>query len=84
VGSQLRRRRLAAYRCEPLPHSRRRDPWGALWRPERLSAVQIDAAVDAAAHLVASGLSPRFDDATLRSMWKAGHRRLVDKLREAA
>jgi hypothetical protein len=41
----------------------------------------IDGAADAAAHLLAHGLTPVFDIDTLREMWRAGHHRLVDRLR---
>lgn len=80
-GQSLRRRRQASYRCEPLA-SGHRDPWQP-WRPERLSDKQIEGAAVAARHLLDLGMAPRFDIATLRQLWKAGHHQLVDELRVA-
>ena len=49
-------RRRAADRCVPLGETGNiRDPWQP-WRPERLSQVQVQAAVDAARHLAAQDL----------------------------
>jgi hypothetical protein len=79
IPVQLRRRRHATGRCEPLA-SGHRDSWQP-WRSEKLSDRQIDGAVDAAQHLRDAGLEPMFDLDTLRAMWKAGHHQLVDDLR---
>jgi hypothetical protein len=59
------------------------------YRPERLSEVQVQAAVDAAEHLLELGYPPLFDFATLQAMWTAGHWKLIEELqlltgREAA
>jgi hypothetical protein len=54
-----------------------RDPWQQ-WRPERLSDVQIEAAVAAAHHLLSQDLPPMFDVDTLRAMWRAGRRELAE------
>jgi hypothetical protein len=78
----LRRRRAASQRLVPLADGVQ-DPWQP-YRPERLSDVQIQAAVDAAEHLIAQNLPPLFDDATLKAMWKAGHRDLAEHLHAAA
>jgi hypothetical protein len=74
----LHRRRRAEQRCEPL-HGGLRDPWQP-YRPERLSAVQVQAAVDAAEHLLELGYPPLFDFPTLQAMWTAGHWKLVEEL----
>ena len=50
-------------------------------RPEKLSEKQIEAAAEAAEYLLAQGLMPIFNLDTLRAMWRAGHRALVDTLR---
>jgi hypothetical protein len=72
------RRRRAADRCEPLSTGGR-DPWRP-FRPEQLSAVQVQAAVDAAEHLLDNGLTPLFDMATMQALWRAGNRELVEQL----
>ena len=75
------RRRLASDRCAPLGDTGNvRDPWQP-WRPEELSQKQIEAAAEAAEHLLALDLLPIFDLDMLRAMWRAGFRRLVDTLR---
>jgi len=79
AADALRRRRLASYRCEQL-ESGHRDPWQPP-RPARLSPVQVEAAAIAAAHLLELGMAPRFDIATLRQLWQAGHHALVNELR---
>lgn len=63
VGVQLRRRRQASYRREPLADGHR-DPCQP-WRPERLSDKQLEAAVFAAEHLLAVDLPTLFDLDTL-------------------
>jgi hypothetical protein len=50
-------------------------------RPEQQSEKQVEGAVDAAHHLGSVGLLPAFNLPTLRAMWRAGHRRLAEKLR---
>ena len=67
---QLRRRRMAAYRCEPLPPGHR-DPWRP-WRPEELSDKQVEGAAAAARHLLDMGVTPRFDTTTLRALYRRG------------
>ncbi len=79
---QLKRRREASFRLVPLDCGcRRRDPW----RPCRCtegqpSDKQIEAVVDAAAHLRALGLAPIFGKDILRALWRAGHRDLAADL----
>ena len=77
-ATPLGRRRLAEQRCAPL-HDGARDPWQP-WRPEKLSEVHVQAAVDAAHHLLAANLPAVFDRDTLRAMWRAGHRELITEL----
>jgi hypothetical protein len=74
----LGRRRYAAARSVPLEDGNR-DPWRP-WRPERLSDKQVQAAVDAALHLLAADLPPQFDRVTLEAMWRAGHRDIAEQL----
>jgi len=84
AGRQLRRRRGAADRCEPLHGAGNvRDPWQP-WRPEKLPEKQIHAAAATATHLLAHNLWPIFDLDMLRAMWRAGYRSLVDTLRGVA
>ena len=47
-----------------------------------LSEKMVDAAADAAAHLIGVGYVPIFDTATLRAMWRAGDRELAQQLYE--
>lgn len=76
-----RRRRDAADRSTPLGDSGNvRDPWQP-WRPEKLSEKQIEAAAEAAEHLLELDLLPILDLDVLRAMWRAGFRALVDTLR---
>jgi hypothetical protein len=64
---------LDRHRCDTLNpnHARVHD----------LSDQQIVGAVAAAQHLLARDLPPVFDTGTLRGMWRAGHHRLVDRVR---
>lgn len=82
VGAQLRRRRMASWRCEPLD-SGHRDPHHR-WRPEKLSAKQLEAVAAAAEHLDAAGLSAIFDVDVLRELWRSGDRELAQRLYELA
>ena len=50
-------------------------------RETQPSPKMVDAGAAAAEHLLEHGLVPVFDVATLRLMWKAGHHRLVDRVR---
>jgi hypothetical protein len=77
-ATPLGRRRYAAARSVPLADGHR-DPWRP-WRPERLSDKQVQAAVDAALHLLAADLPPLFDRVTLEAMWRAGYRDLAEQL----
>ena len=81
VGAQLRRRRLASYRCEPLA-SGHRDPWQP-WRPEWLSDKQLEGVAAAAVHLLDRDLLPLFDVSTLRQLWRLD-RQLAWQLYELA
>lgn len=77
----LERRRKAADRSTPLGDTGNvRDPW-LPWRPEQLSEKQIQAAAEAAGHLLELNLTPMFDLEMLRALWRAGFRSLVDTLR---
>jgi hypothetical protein len=77
---QLSRRRMASYRCEPLP-SGHRDTFQP-WRPEVLSDKQIEAAGIAARHLLHVGVVPRFDVVTLRQLWRRGDRAIAELLHD--
>ena len=65
-----RRRRAASWRLPPLADGAA-DPWRP-WRPERVSPVQVQGAVDAARHLLAEGLPPIFDADTVTAIWRRG------------
>ena len=45
-----------------------------------MSEAQVQGAVAAAQHLLAEDMVPLFDHATLRAMWKAGHREIAERL----
>ncbi len=46
-----------------------------------ISPRMVDAAAQAAKHLLAMDLFPVFDIETLRAMWRSGYAELVDELR---
>ena len=79
---QLRRRRRAAYRCEP-DTSGCRDPWRP-WRPEHLSESYVDGYRDAARHLLAQGLLPAPNAPAMRVLWgrRGADQRLARTLAE--
>lgn len=67
---QAKRRREASWRCEPLPHSGRRDPWHAV--PPTTSRGYIEAVE----HLDDHGLVAALTDIdALREMYRDGGRR---------
>jgi hypothetical protein len=81
----MRRRRRDSRRLPPIgacgcirdpSHDRHR--CGA-----QISDKQLQAAVDAAHHIIDAGYLPIFDVPTLRALWKSGHHELVDELHGA-
>ena len=75
----LHRRRNASHRLIRLDCGCA-DPPCRCTRPP-LSDKQIQAAVDAAHHLLDRNLTPIFDRPTLHAMRRGGHHQLVDELR---
>lgn len=75
--SALDRRRKAAHRCQPLECGCR-DSWTCRCHdnPE-LTDRQIEAAIDAAEHLLSHQLTPQFTIPTRRALWRAGRRDLA-------
>ena len=69
VAQQLRRRRKASYRTEPLD-SGVRDPWQP-WRPKHITDVQTQGAIAAANHLLAEDLPPLFDADTITAIGRS-------------
>lgn len=65
VPEQLRARRAASWRLPVQDSSRRADPWW--YEPPGDRGYE-----EAAAHLLALGLTPAPNTAALRAMWKAG------------
>jgi hypothetical protein len=84
LGDQLRRRRLAAARSEPM-RCGHRDPLHCLARhpkhPRRdlLTDREVDGWAHAAAHLLTLGLPPTLGRDTLRALWRHGHHRLAQQ-----
>jgi hypothetical protein len=71
IPVQLRRRRDAALRLEPLVCGCR-DPWPCRCHDYEQSDVQFDAYQDAAQHLMELDLSPGPDVVAMRRMWRRG------------
>lgn len=69
--AQLRRRRHAANRSVPLDCGCR-DPWGHRCTEPPLSDKRIDAARDAAEHLLEAGLVPLLEIEVLQALWRRG------------
>jgi hypothetical protein len=83
--AQLKRRREAAQRLpggDPLsPAERALDRVPRYPRPAyALTPKRLDGAVDAVTHLMALGLTPLMDTATLRALWRRGDRELAERL----
>ena len=64
------RRRREASRRLPLLHDGAADPWRP-WRPEHISDVQAQGAIDAAHHLLAKDLLPLFDADTITAIGRS-------------
>ncbi len=79
IVCDLHRRRAASYRKVVLPCGCR-DPWPCHHHDAPASEKMTTAAVEAAAHLEDRGLTPLFDLATLRELWRLGHRGLAERL----
>jgi hypothetical protein len=74
-------RRESALRSTPLgPCGCIRDPDHDRHRCAGISPKMVDAAAEAARHLLAVDLVPVFDLPTLRAMWRSGYADLVDEL----
>lgn len=67
VPAQLRRRRAASWRCEPL-ESGRRDPW-VDQHPDTWTDAELDSWAAAAVHLRRAGLTPQVPDSVRRSWY---------------
>jgi hypothetical protein len=79
VSGQLRRRRQASQRI-PRMACGRADPLTCLCDEDKpLSPSYIRGADRATRHLLDCGLLPAFSPATMRAMWRAGHRQLVEE-----
>jgi hypothetical protein len=68
IAAQLRRRRAASFRLQPLAHSGVSDPWPSEYQPPGVNGYQ-----QAALHLLADGLIPFPNVDALRQMWKASN-----------
>jgi hypothetical protein len=77
----LHRRREASWRL-PVLACGCSDPWPCRCSDPPPSAKMLDAATDAAGHLLACGLEPLFDVDTLRRLWRRGgsDRQLAERL----
>lgn len=82
-GTTAGLRYAAARRLPPLaPCGCRRDPLTDRHRcDDEISDRQLQAAVQAAHHILGAGYLPIFDLPTLRELWRGGHHQLVDELR---
>jgi hypothetical protein len=79
LAAQLGRRRAAAADCKPL-RCGHRDPLTCVARrchEPPPSHKMLDAAAQAAAHLLTLGLPPILDRDLVRGMWRHGHHRLA-------
>ena len=85
VPRQLRRRRAASYRCEPLDCGHR-DPSSCRCHDDPptdlTSELQVDAYRDTAVMLLGSGLSPGTNVPAMRVLWRRGgwEQRLVQTI----
>lgn len=79
VSGQLRRRRQASQRIPRTACGHADPPLTCLCdEDESLSPSYIRGAVRATRHLLDCGMLPAFSPATLRAMWRAGYRQLVE------
>jgi hypothetical protein len=74
VAVQLRRRRLAAYRCPPMACCRCRDPLSCRCHSpaDKITDPYVDGYRDAAEHLLDAGLAPAPNISSMRVMWRRG------------
>jgi hypothetical protein len=83
---QLRRRRAATYRLAPLGCGHHSDPWLCTCSSSpALSEKMIEAARDAALHILSNGQVPRLEVAVLQALWRRGgaDRTLAEDLHQA-